>query len=81
MNKGLEALERIENHTFPYTFTLYDIDDLKEDRKIIKQCLIEAEKNKKIVDKLKEFIEYAILSDQKLISLEVLKNVLKELKK
>ena len=63
MIKGLEALDRIEKNTFPYTSALYEQEDLKEDRNIIRTDLKELEsiktvKHTEALENLAKIIDY-----------------------
>lgn len=77
MSKELEALEFICKILSEKSIDLKWL--FKEQYNTIKQALIKADKNKSILDELKTLVKIADSGSKKIISLAVLKNVLKDI--
>jgi len=75
MSKELEEIKTLRGFN---QVELNNDKNINKSLDVIEQALLKADKNKKIIDELKTLVKYADLGKQKIISLAVLKNALKE---
>ena len=77
-SEALESLEKVKGYRTGGIISVEVFLEETEEYKIIKQFLLKSQEQEKVINELKTLVKYADLNKQKIISLAVLKNALKE---